>query len=75
MLVPSVTGLLKTQVVVMKFAVHADGRIGQFRLLTTIQYPEIAHWLRRAVYSCEWEPGSDREGRPIALWVVLPVRF
>jgi len=44
-------------------------------VISKLPFPEIAGSLRRAVYSCEFDPGTDREGRPVKLWVVQPVRF
>jgi periplasmic protein TonB len=27
------------------------------------------------VNSCRWVPGADAQGRPTAIWVILPLRF
>jgi protein TonB len=29
----------------------------------------------RALAACRWRPGADARGQPIALWVILPIRF
>lgn len=68
-------GLTTPSPIVVKFAVRADGWASRFKVMTKPPLPEIAAYLRRAVYSCEWEPGTDREGKPAAIWVILPVRF
>jgi protein TonB len=37
--------------------------------------PRITEAVRRAVQACNWVPGADAEGKPTALWVVLPIRL
>ena len=28
-----------------------------------------------AIQSCKWVPGTDAQGHPISIFVILPVRF
>jgi protein TonB len=37
--------------------------------------PRISDAVRRAILACSWKPGADAEGKPTALWVVLPIRL
>lgn len=61
--------------VVVKFAVGRDGAVGLARLLTPVPDPRIFEAIRQALASCRWRPGSDAQGQPMTLWVVLPLRF
>ena len=38
-------------------------------------WSDLTAALRRAVYSCEFWPGTDKSGEPITLWVIMPFRF
>jgi hypothetical protein len=59
-----------------KFAVGPGGGADQFEVLGPTDTPlEVARAVEEAVQSCRWIPGKDPEGRPVSVWVVLPVRF
>lgn len=61
--------------VVVKFAVGRDGSVGLARLMTPVPDARIFDAIRQALASCRWRPGSDAQGQPVTLWVVLPLRF
>lgn len=61
--------------VVVKFAVGRDGRVGLTRLMTPVPDPRIFEAIRQALESCRWRAGTDAQGQPATLWVVLPLRF
>ena len=62
-------------VVNFMFAVRADGRPDLFEVMTPGVSAGLADAVWSAVRECKWIPGSDPEGRPVDLWVVLPLRF
>ncbi len=61
--------------VVVKFAVGRDGSVGLVQLMTPVPDPRIAAAIRNAIEACRWRAGSDAQGRPVTLWVILPLRF
>lgn len=61
--------------VTVKFAVQADGRVGRFRVLTEGVPDRLSCALWESIQACNWTPGADAEGRPTAMWVVIPLRF
>jgi outer membrane biosynthesis protein TonB len=61
--------------VVVKFAVARDGTVGLAQLMTPVPDQRIFEAIRRALASCRWRPGSDAQGQPVTLWVILPLRF
>lgn len=60
--------------VVAKFAVRPDGRITDFSLLSPAP-ADVAQAVETAVRACAWVPGSDADGRPVTIWVIVPIRF
>lgn len=61
--------------VTVKFAVTRDGSIARFECMSLSVPDPAAAEIERAVRSCEWIPGTDREGRPTGIWIILPMRF
>ncbi|BDG10696.1 energy transducer TonB [Anaeromyxobacter paludicola] len=59
----------------VRFAVARDGSVGLVELLTPGGDPRVEQAIRRAVLACRFVPGADAQGRPVRLWVVMPVRF
>ena len=35
----------------------------------------IASSIWQAIQGCRWVPGADAQGKPVSIWVILPVRF
>lgn len=70
---PELAGFVSGPVTV-KFAVARDGTVGRVSVLAEV--PErIQTAILRALGECRWRPGADARGQPIALWVILPIRF
>ena len=59
----------------MRFAVDRDGSVGLFRVEGKVPDRRITDALWTAVRECRFSPGTDDQGRPVKLWVVMPVRF
>jgi hypothetical protein len=59
----------------VKFAILADGRVDRFEMLSRDAPEPLTLELKRAVETCEWIAGTDREGQPAAIWILLPLRF
>ena len=61
--------------IVVRFAVSKDGQPSRFEATTPVPDQRIATAIWQAVQSCRWVPGSDPQGRPTSIWVVMPVRL
>jgi protein TonB len=61
--------------VTIRFAVGPDGAVSLFQVMGDAPDPRLPGLLEAAVRSCAFTPGSDARGRPIRLWVTLPIRF
>ena len=61
--------------VTVRFAVDRDGSVGRFRVEGKVPDPRIAEAIWTAVRECRFSPGTDDQGHPVKLWVVMPVRF
>ena len=61
--------------ITVKFAIGKDGQPSRFEALTALPDARIGAAIWQAVQSCRWVPGSDPQGRPTSIWVVLPVRL
>jgi len=71
---PDLTGFI-SEVLTVKFVVGREGRIGKIELLSQVPDRRIALAIENALRICHWRPGADGTGQPIALWVILPLRF
>lgn len=64
------------QKVIVKFVVGPEGDTGRFHVVgPTDTRLELVRAVEEAVQSCRWIPGTDPEGRPVPIWVILPIRF
>jgi protein TonB len=64
--------------VTAKFGIKPNGQPYAFALLTPLDAavkPRFEQAIWAAVYQCEWVPGVDARGRPVSIWVTLPIRF
>ncbi|WP_232288410.1 hypothetical protein [Anaeromyxobacter sp. K] len=61
--------------ITVRVAVGGDGRVGRIELLSSVPDLRIAHAIEAAVRGCAWRGGADAAGRPVAIWVVMPIRF
>ena len=64
------------KIVAFKFVVGPRGDTDRFQVVEPTDTPlELARAVEDAVQSCRWIPGADLEGRPVPIWVILPIRF
>jgi protein TonB len=61
--------------ITVKFAVGGDGKPSRFEPMTAVPDPRIANAIWQAIQSCRWVPGADPQGKPISIWIVLPVKL
>jgi TonB family protein len=61
--------------ITVRFAVGPDGSVSLFQVQGDVQDRRIGDAIRAAVESCKFIPGTDPQGRPTRLWLVMPVRF
>ncbi|ABC81896.1 outer membrane transport energization protein TonB [Anaeromyxobacter dehalogenans 2CP-C] len=61
--------------ITVRVAIGGDGRVGRVELLSSVPDLRIAHAIEAAVRACPWRGGADAGGRPVAIWVVMPIRF
>ncbi len=71
---PDLAGYISGPITV-KFAVGREGAVGRVEVVGAVMDPRIVEVIRRALRDCRWLPGADAQGRPVALWVVMPLRF
>jgi hypothetical protein len=57
----------------VKFAVMRDGSLSHFTFLSPVA-PEVEKAVAEAFASCTWKPALDPDGRPLAVWVIQPVK-
>jgi protein TonB len=62
-------------VVMVKFAVGADGAVSLFEVVGDAPDPRIASAIWQAIQACRFLAGADPQGRPTKLWVLMPIRF
>jgi protein TonB len=59
----------------VKFAVDETGQVSQYAYLAGPSEPRIANAIWAAIQRCEFTPGATAQGRPVALWVTMPIKF
>ena len=72
---PSQLGEAVPDMVTARVAVSASGQATTVQVMGQVADPRISDAVRRAVQACSWVPGADAQGKPTALWVVLPIRL
>jgi periplasmic protein TonB len=70
---PALSGFVTS--VTVKFAVYPTGAVGAFQVLGSVPDQRIADAIRNTISNCTWKPGADAQGRPIPIYVILPVRL
>lgn len=63
------------ETVPVRFAVGPDGVLSQFSLIAEVPDRRIGESIWAAIRDCKFKPGADARGRPVRLWVVMPIRF
>lgn len=66
---PALAGL-ETSV---RFAVMRDGSVRDFVCLRPVTEP-IQKAIETAFGACRWSPGLDPQGRPLAVWIIQPIK-
>jgi len=61
--------------ITVKFAVGRDSSPSRFEVITNGVPDRISASIWSAVQECKWIAGADAQGRPTAIWVILPLRF
>jgi periplasmic protein TonB len=61
--------------ITVKFAIGRDGVPSRFQVMTNVPDQRIANAIWGAVQTCKWVPGADAQGKPTAIWVIMPLRF
>ena len=59
----------------VKFAVNETGQVSQFAYLAGPSDPRVANAIWSAIQRCEFVPGANAQGKPLALWVTMPIKF
>jgi protein TonB len=59
----------------VRFAVEETGKVSQFTYLSGPTDPRVANAIWSSIQRCDWAPGADAQGRPLTLWVTMPVSF
>ncbi len=72
---PSQLGEAAPDLVTARVAVSATGQATTIQVMGQVADPRISEAVRRAIQVCNWIPGADAQGKPTALWVVLPIRL
>ena len=63
-----------TGTVTSKFAVDPDGSVSLFEPLSDAPGQVVAV-IWEAIQGCQFTPGRDPQGVPVATWMILPLRF
>jgi len=61
--------------VTVKFAIGRDGQPSLFTMMSQVSDARIAGAIWQAIQNCQWVAGTDPQGRPTKIWVILPIRF
>jgi hypothetical protein len=67
----------------VKFRVRADGTTDRFECMTPLTdgtapsgtVDRVLGRMEAAVHSCAFEPGRDPTGKPMDIWLLLPIHF
>ena len=59
----------------VKFAVEETGQVSQFSYLAGPTDQRVSNAIWSAIQRCEFIPGSTAQGKPVALWVTMPIKF
>jgi protein TonB len=59
----------------VKFAVDESGKVSQYAYLAGPGDQRVANAIWSAIQRCEFTPGATAQGKPVALWVTMPIKF
>jgi len=71
---PALQGFISGPITV-KMGIRPDGTVQALQLMTPVPDKRIEDAIRNAAAQCPWIPGADAQGRPIRIWVIMPIRF
>ena len=54
---------------------NRDGSPSRYEVMTAVPDKRISDAIWNAIQGCKWIPGADAQGKPTAIWVILPLRF
>jgi TonB family protein len=61
--------------VTIRFAVGPEGEVSLFQIMGDTPDPRLPAILENAVRSCTFTPAADAQGKPIRMWMTMPIRF
>lgn len=61
--------------ITVKIGIRPDGTVQALQIMTPVPDKRIEDAIRNAAGACRWIPGADAQGRPIRIWVIMPIRF
>jgi periplasmic protein TonB len=70
---PALAGFVSS--VTVKFAVYPNGAVGAFSVMGQLPDQRIGDAIRNALSNCTWIPGADAQGKPTAIYVIMPVKL
>jgi protein TonB len=59
----------------VKFAVDEAGKVSQYAYLAGPSDQRVANAIWSAIQHCEFSPGATAQGKPVSLWVTMPIKF
>ena len=59
----------------VKFAVDETGQVSQYAYLAGPSDPKVSNAIWSAIQRCPFIPGATAQGKPVALWVTMPIKF
>lgn len=59
----------------VKFAVDETGQVSQYAYLAGPGDQRVANAIWSAIQRCGFIPGATTQGKPVALWVTMPIKF
>ena len=61
--------------VTVKFGIKPNGQPYAFSVPGSEPDQRITNAIWQAITGCDWTPGADAQGKPVAIWVHLPLKF
>ncbi len=71
---PSLQGFVSGSIT-LKIGIRRDGSVQALQIMSQVPDKRIEDAIRNAVGACPWNPGADAQGRPVAIWVIQPIRL
>lgn len=68
-----IDGLPET--ITVKFAIRRDGLPAGLEVVGAALDDRFTQAIWQAISACQWVAGTDPQGQPVPMWVILPLRF